>query len=119
MHFAGNPNPYTSIETYGRYIEKFYETLKKKFPAAKVYFATTPVSEHLQGTTSYRRNSEIAEYNSLAKNILRGKVDSFDDLFSIASMIGDEYRASDGLHFSEEGAKVLADAVYRFLYNNI
>lgn len=116
LHFAGNPKPYTDIKTYGQHIDKFYQVLKQKYPMARIFFATTtPVQEHLQRTTSYRRNSEIIEYNSLAKSVLQGKVDSLDDLFSVASRLGDDYRASDGLHFSEEGSKQLAIAVCDFL----
>lgn len=120
LHFAGNPKPYTDIKTYGQHIDKFFQVLKQRYPMARIFFATTtPVPEHLQRTTSYRRNSEIIEYNSLAKSILKGKVESFDDLFSAASKLSDDYRSCDGLHFSEEGAKILADSVYNFLSNRL
>lgn len=120
LHFAGNPKPYTDIKTYGQHIDKFFQVLKQRYPMARIFFATTtPVPEHLQMTTSYRRNSEIIEYNSLAKSVLKGKVESFDDLFSAASKLSDDYRSSDGLHFSEEGAKILADSVYNFLSNRL
>lgn len=116
LHFVGNPKPYTSIEIYGQYIERFFDLLKHRYPLSRVYFATTtPISEHLQRTKSYRRNSEIVEYNGVAQSILQSKVDAFDDLYSFAKGIGDEYRAGDGLHFSEEGAQLLADTVYHFL----
>lgn len=118
LHFAGNPNPYTPIDVYSKTLEDILALLKQRYPSAKICFATTtPVPEHLQKTSSYRSNSEIVSYNQVALQTLQGKVDFVDDLFSFACTIGDEYRAKDGLHYSEQGAELLSQCVERFVRN--
>lgn len=116
LHFAGNDNPYTPIKKYEGNLLKFYENLRQDYPKSDIFFATTtPIPEHLQKTSSYRRNSEIMEYNSVACKVLAGKVRAINDLYTAALKMRDDYRHTDGLHYSEEGAQFLSDVVYNFL----
>lgn len=116
LHFAGNPKPHVSADNYRQALLTIYEKLLERYPRAAVVFAaTTVVSEDLQKTASYRRNEEIAEYNDLARSALADKIDAIDDLYSVSLDLGDEYRAKDGLHYNEDGARYLAEAVCRFL----
>lgn len=116
LHFMGNPRPYVLIEDYARALTAICERLRGLYPRAEIFFATTTVvPERLQKASSYRRNAEIAAYNAAACSVLSGRVDAFDDLYAVSLTIGDEYRAADGLHYSEAGAQLLADAVCRFL----
>ena len=119
LHFMGNPRPHTSIDLYSECIDKIYISLTSMYPDADIYFATTTViPEHLQNTRSYRRNSEIIEYNTAACKVLEGRVKAIDDLYSVSLTLGDEYRSEDGLHYSEEGAMMLAEKVCEFLNMN-
>lgn len=116
LRFAGNPNPHTPINLYKEKIAELFERFKEMYPKADIFFATTtPVPEHLQKAFSYRRNTEIVEYNTVACNVLDGKVKAVDDLYTAALKLGDDYRSDDGLHYSEEGAKYLAEVVCDFL----
>lgn len=116
LHFAGNPKPHVSADNYRQALLTIYEKLSERYPRAAVVFAaTTVVSEDLQKTASYRRNEEIAENNDLARSALVDKIDAVDDLYSVSLDLGDEYRAKDGLHYNEDGARYLAEAVCRFL----
>ena len=119
LHFMGNPAPYTSPEVYVEYVVKFCSFLRLRYPDAKVFFAqSTAVPENIQKSSSFRRNSEIKEYNALARKALSGKVYAFNDLFSVSSQLGSEYR-SDGVHFTEAGSELLAESVYKFLCDQI
>ena len=118
LHFAGNQQPHTDIDLYAKTLCKFYSYLKTRYPGARIFFATTtPVPEHLNKISSYRRNTEICAYNEAARHVLDGKVDAFDDLYSAALPLGDEYRAKDGLHYTEDGSCFLGQKVTAFLSN--
>ena len=58
---------------------------------------------------------KIAEYTAFARSTLADKIDAIDDLYTVSLDLGNEYRAKDGLHYNEDGARYLADAVCRFL----
>lgn len=116
LHFAGNPNPYTTMATYEEKLTDFSCYLKRCWPEAVICFAlTTPVAEHLQNTSSFRKNAEIEAYNAAAVRVLTGRVDTFDDLYGAALQMSDQTRAKDGLHYSEKAACCLAKEVCDFL----
>lgn len=119
LHFGGNPMPHTPLELYTKNLAETADILHGRYPRASVFFATsTPILEHVRKGSSYRLNAEIEAYNAAAVETLRGEVAGFDDLYRFASSFGDRYRSKDGLHYSEEGARLLADAVCAFLLKN-
>lgn len=116
LHFAGNPVPYTSLEQYIEAICSIKIMLSKIYPTAQICFAlTTSASEHLQNSSSYRKNEEIAAYNEAAIKALTKMNVDIDDLNIVARNIGNEYRLKDGIHFTEMGAELLSDAVFSFI----
>lgn len=116
LHFCGNPTAHVPLDIYLRTIDQIADKIRNRFPTAKVCFATTtPVHEHLQKTKSFRRNAEIREYNKRAVELLRKKGVLINDLYPVAAALDDSYTSGDGLHYTNEGAKLLSEAVTAFL----
>ena len=103
--------PLTPIDIYERMLCKTYDMIRKIFPNAKIIFAlSTAVIEEWARPDFIRYNSEIEEYNKVAKNALMNKVAIINDLYSVSAAF-DQSLHSDWVHFGEEGSKILARAV--------
>lgn len=116
LHFCGNPKPHTEIKLYLEFIEKLYLKINDLAKGAKIIFSTTTyIPEELQKTRSYRRNSEIAEYNQAVCKLLEKYNVAIHDLCEVAKTFGVEYRCADGLHFSKIGSEKLSNYVVSFI----
>ena len=107
--------PFTPVEFYVDTLRRIHRRIGRVFPNAKVVFASsTPVVEELSSPDSTRRNRVIEAYNAAASSLMRELGVPVNDLYAVAKGFGDDLH-SDYVHFGEEGCRLLADAVVRFL----
>ena len=116
LHFAGSSMPYTSLDVYLSHIKKLYEKLKELNPDAKIVFATmTHVREDAHTSGSYRKNTEVDEYNLAAVELLKGLDVKINDLCEAGKLLDKSHFANDSVHYNERGAEELAKTVIGFL----
>ena len=112
LHLDGD-EIFTPIDWYVTTLERIYNMMRKRFPNAKIIFATsTSVAEHMAGPSFYRKNSEIEEYNAAATELMKKLGVEVNDLYSASKTFGDEMRI-DWVHFNDEGSEILAEAVVK------
>ena len=93
-------------------INSIYEVLIKRYPSADIIFANSSyVPEHLQKTSSYRKNVEIQEYNNAVFELFNCIGVHIIDLYSFTKSLSTYYRQNDGLHFSEKGSELIAEYI--------
>ena len=106
--------PLTPPDIYAYYIARICRLIQKIFPKAKVIFATsTPVLEErfLNPKRSYRKNSDIAQYNEIAAKIAKEHGFCVNDLYAVVKDVPKSYY-SDMTHlYTPEGTQLLTDAV--------
>ena len=106
--------PLTPPDIYAYYVARICRLIQKIFPKAKVIFATsTPVLEErfLNPKRSYRKNSDIAQYNEIAAKIAKEHGFYVNDLYAVVKDAPKSYY-SDMTHlYTPEGTQVLTDAV--------
>ena len=103
----------TPVDVYASMLERVYKKIRLLFPNAKIIFAlSTPVIEEWANPDFVRHNSEIKEYNEVAKSVMSRLGVKVNDLYSVAESWGEEYH-SDWVHFNEKGSEILADAVIK------
>lgn len=103
--------PLTPCDMYIEMLRRVHGKLRLLFPNAKIIFAlTTSVWEEWDAAEQVRHNSEIEEYNAAAKNLMSSLGVEVNDLYSITRSFSNKLRIDD-VHFSEEGSRLLADAV--------
>ena len=106
--------PLTPPDIYAYYIARICRLIQKIFPKAKVIFATsTPVLEErfLNPKRSYRKNSDIAQYNEIAAKIAKEHGFYVNDLYAVVKDVPKSYY-SDMTHlYTPGGTQLLADAV--------
>lgn len=97
----------TDLEAY----EKNLETIvaKLKTTGAKLIFATTtPVPQH----SSPLRDPELpAQYNDVAKRVMRKHNIEVDDLYSFVLPKVEKIRKPNNVHYTEEGYKIIGEKV--------
>ena len=100
-------------------LERVCDTMKKLFPNAKIIFAlSTAVVEEWSSLDFTRYNSDIEEYNRVAKKVLTKKGVDINDLYSISADFDNSLHA-DWVHFNEEGSQILAQAVCEKIKANL
>ena len=103
--------PLTPIEFYELMLPRVYNRIRLLFPNAKIIFAlSTAVIEEMSRPQFTRRNSEIEQYNEVAKKVMAQLNVPVNDLHSVTKNWGREMHA-DWVHYNEEGCKILADKV--------
>ena len=103
--------PLTPLDHYVFTLERVYASLRRSFPNARIIFAlTTAVPMARQGKNFCRRNEEIEAYNEAARALMARLGVEINDLYAITSAF-DESLYSDSVHFTEQGCRILADAV--------
>ena len=104
-------DPLTPIEFYELMLPRVYNRIRLLFPNAKIIFAlSTAVIEEMSRPQFTRRNSEIEQYNEVAKKVMAQLNVPVNDLHAVTKNWGPEMH-SDWVHFNEEGCKILADKV--------
>lgn len=112
----GEPETLTSPEEYRRGLRRIARRLKKIFPQAQIIFAlTTSVIESRMKPDFYRLNADIQAYNAIAREVMAGEGIEIDDLYAVSCAMSDDDHAPDGTHFTENGYRLLAQAVVRSL----
>ena len=118
LHLFGD-EVFTDIDYYGKTLERIYKRIRFVFPNARVIFAlSTSVKEDWADPSFTRYNNEIEEYNKKAIEVLAPLGVAINDLYSITQTFDDSLR-SDWVHYSEEGSKILADAVINACMNDV
>lgn len=103
--------PLTPIEFYELMLPRVYNRIRLLFPNAKIIFATsTAVIEEMSRPQFTRRNTEIMQYNEVAKKVMAQLNVPVNDLWAVTENWGPEMHA-DWVHFNEEGCRILADKV--------
>lgn len=103
--------PLTPVEVYGDMLRRVYKRIRMCFPNAKVIFAlSTAVIEERLLPEFIRYNHELEIYNQKAREVMDELGVEVSDLYSLTSAF-DHSLYADGVHFNDEGSKVLADAV--------
>ena len=111
FHF--DADPLTPPDIYRYYIGRVFTRIRQLFPCAEVVFATTtPVIEE-QANWAYRSNSEIDDYNRIAREVLVPHGVSINELGDFARKnCGALHR--DWVHYNDEGSSMLADEIIAF-----
>ena len=109
-------DPHTPKDIYAYYIERICMRIKKIFPDAKVIFATsTKVNSERTNKDFMRYNDEIAEYNSIAVEIVRKYGFEVNDLYALSDTLPDSWH-SDWVHYyTPEATKAFTDQVLAHL----
>ena len=85
--------------------------------ARLILATTTPVDEekhtkcHLEIGDFLRRADEVASYNDMLRVVAANAGAPVDDLHAVAVDGGGAIQTEDGCHFTDEGCRLLADAV--------
>lgn len=110
-HFHPGKAPLNSIPVYTEMLLRTEELLEEKFPNAKIVFATTtPMNPDAPQAGSMRTSQTIAAYNEAAKKTLAGTRAEINDMWAAVEKESPEIYA-DYCHFTEAGARKLADTV--------
>ncbi len=109
LHFLGSPKNVVPLPMYIELISKIYSYLRTVNPCAKIIFATTiPVVEFDNDGGNYRKNSEIADYNRAAVELLAEKGVIINDLYALCSGFDKSNMAPDGVHLNDDSSRILA-----------
>lgn len=110
--------PFTPVPFYVSTLERIYRRLVLLFPKAEITFAlSTPVIESMGRPEFMRYNRVIEEYNAAAAELMARLGVPVDDLYSAAAAMDPSLHA-DWVHYTDEGSRLLAEAVIRFLRGN-
>ena len=112
LHVLGDPLPQTTPDVYRQGLTRIIGRIRKVFPNAKIVFATTTsVIEERLKPSFYRKNSEIEQYNAIAREVMAENGVEIDDLYPVARNMSDDWHAEDGVHYTPEGYQALAESV--------
>ena len=107
-------DPLTPPEMYRYMLKRVHTRILQLFPNAKVVFATTtPVIEE-QSTWAFRSNTEIAQYNQIARETLVPLGVRINELNAFAKE-NCESLHQDWVHYTEEGSRLLAGEIVDYL----
>ena len=110
-------DPETPPEVYALMIGRVHTRIQQLFPGAVVIFATsTPVLESKM-KSGFRYNSEIQQYNQIAREVLAPCGVLINDLHAFAEKNCENHHA-DCVHYTEEGSHLLATEIVDFLENH-
>jgi len=110
--------PAVPIEKYESNLREIFRRLRRESAARIVWASTTPVNEALHNANKdfNRFEADVAERNEAAAGIAREFGIPVDDLFATVMGAGrDRLLTEDGVHFTEEGCRLLGTAVAGFL----
>ncbi len=119
LRLKGDTGPFTGEKEYEQVLLRLYKRIRMYCPDAAVIFAlTTKVREpgFAPGIhVGERRNSDIIRYNQIAGQLWKDMLVEINDLWSVSEQMNDTAR-SDDVHFgTEEGRRILGEAVIRCL----
>lgn len=95
-------------------LPKFYETIRKYAPKAKLIWAsTTPVRDPGNGYALAPRTDRVKDRNRLAADFFSDKPVLREDLFGVVAANPAYYEGGDGVHPNEHGTAALAAEVVK------
>ena len=115
------PYPLTTEAEYEKNIRMIIYSIKKFFPNARIFFATTtPMNPDLEATDQLNpRNDEIIDvYNGIATKIARENCIEINDLNKFMRNWGTEHY-KDSCHLIPSSFELLGEEVARFLSEKI
>lgn len=105
------------LAQYGLSLKRFLIKMEQELPAAKIIWATTtplyiPTPDQPMDRWPERAAAEIDAYNAAALEIVQGQGIPVNDLHDVVIRSGfSRCLKEDGIHMTEFGNEVLADAV--------
>jgi len=105
------------LPVYRRNLDAIIESLQAA-PVRPIWASTTPVLDdrHRAKKPFDRRESDVTKYNAAAAEIMRAHDIPINDLHEAAVAGGiEQLLADDGVHFTEAGYRLLAEATARFV----
>ena len=108
LKFGTDGKKMVSPEDYEKNLRELVKQLKAT-NAKLIWCATTPVPEG--DMKPGRKNSDVIDYNAIAKKIMDENGVAIDDLYKFASPQLKEIQLRNNVHFSPEGSAVLAKQV--------
>jgi len=103
------------VEAYRKNLDKIIATIKQKKPGVRLVWATTtPVNYHWHHEEKGfdRYEEDVENYNLVAVELARKHGVEVNDLYRLVMRSGrDRLLVKDGVHFNEEGYKMLGKAV--------
>jgi lysophospholipase L1-like esterase len=110
-----------NIVPLDRYRENVYQILsrvKSETDARVIWASTTPVNQvwHHQNKPFDRFEADVFAYNDAAVQVARELDVPVNDLFAVVDAAGrDQYLADDGVHFTDNGYRLLGVSVAAFI----
>ncbi|MCH8829301.1 MAG: SGNH/GDSL hydrolase family protein [Planctomycetes bacterium] len=98
-----------SLSDYEKNLRKLVARLKAT-KATLIWCSTTPVPSGVRPT---RKNSEVLEYNAVAKKIMQENGIAIHDLYQFANSRLQKIQRPKNVHFNPAGSKQLAEQVVR------
>lgn len=106
-----------SEDQYADGLESVLNWLKERVPAARLIVAlSTPVRDKNQPSQLDAKTQRVQERNQIARDAAQRHTLEVNDLFSLV-IDHPEYYSPDGVHFLEEGQKVLGEQVASVISN--
>lgn len=109
--------PQVGLDAYRRNLEEIFARIASA-GARLVWATTTPVDEDRHHRTKGfdRFAADVAAYNHVARQVAADAGVPVNDLFAVAAAAGaDRLLGDDGVHFTDEGSRLLGEAVAGFL----
>ena len=104
--------PHTPIEFYKYYIDRICARIKKVYPNAKVFFATsTSVLSEEMPPDFKRYNEEIDKYNRAAIEVVSGYGFEVDDLYALSESLPREAHSDSVHYYTPMGTEAFANKV--------
>jgi lysophospholipase L1-like esterase len=106
------------LDAYKKNLAEIVRRLDRETSALLIFATTTPVIDDrhkARGAGFDRFEADVAAYNRAAREVLpRSGLVAVDDLHALAGSLGPETAIGrDGVHFTPEGSKALAEQVSR------
>lgn len=102
------------LADYRTNVEKILTTIQAQTETRIIWATTTPVNEawHQASKPFARYEADVTAYNQTARDICSRLAIPVSDLFQVIMTAGrDRLLVDDGVHFSEEGYRLLGQAV--------
>lgn len=106
-------NTQLDLDIYVKGYKECIELIRRLQPEAKIILATSTHMTFEDHTPELlkKKNDMVIERNEFVRRYAEENGYMLNDLYKIVAGHNDEYPQVDGVHFGEEGKKVLADAV--------
>lgn len=117
-----NPRPRVSLEDYENNLRSIVRQVQAMQPHIKVILCTTTcVDLEIQEAVEYgiyRSNADVAAYNEVMRRVAASDGVGLHDLHGVSVAVASEGGlGEDGVHWTDDGARALGEAVANFLWS--